>query len=127
VSTTEVAGVIAACPGVADAAVYGVSVPGAEGRAGMAAVVTGAGFDIGDLRRALIASLPDYARPLFLRIVSALELTGTFKLRKQELALEGYDLGRVRDALYIDDRTRDAYVPLDEELHRRLKSGKLRL
>jgi fatty-acyl-CoA synthase len=127
VSTTEVAGVIAACPGVTDAAVYGVSVPGTEGRAGMAAVVVAQDFDLDRLRRALAARLPEYARPLFLRIVSALELTGTFKQRKQELALEGYDPGRVRDALYIDDGTRDAYVPLDEALHARLLSGKLRL
>ena len=127
VSTTEVAAVIAACPGVADAAVYGVSVPGTEGRAGMAAVVAAPDFDLGKLRRALVARLPDYARPLFLRIVSALELTGTFKLRKQELALEGYDPARVRDALYLDDAARNAYVPLEAELHARLQAGKLRL
>jgi fatty-acyl-CoA synthase len=127
VSTTEVAGVIAACPGVADAAVYGVSVPGTEGRAGMAAVVAASDFDLGELRRELVARLPDYARPLFVRIVSALELTGTFKLRKQELALEGYDRARVRDALYIDDATRGRYVPLDDELYARLNAGKLRI
>src|SRR5215469_2139170 len=127
VSTTEVAGVIAACPGVADAAVYGVSVPGTEGRAGMAAVVAASDFDLAELRRALVARLPDYARPLFVRIVSALELTGTFKLRKQELALEGYDRARVRDALYMDDPARGAYVPLDAELHARLQTGMLRL
>jgi fatty-acyl-CoA synthase len=127
VSTTEVAGVIARCPGVADAAVYGVSVPGTEGRAGMAAVVVAPDFDLDELRRALIERLPDYARPLFLRIVSALELTGTFKLRKQELALEGYDPARVRDALYIDDAARGRYVPLDGELHARLTAGTLRI
>jgi fatty-acyl-CoA synthase len=93
----------------------------------MAAVVAAADFDPGELRRALVTRLPDYARPLFLRIVSALELTGTFKLRKQELALEGYDPARVRDALYIEDATRAAYVPLDAELHSRLQAGKLRL
>jgi fatty-acyl-CoA synthase len=127
VSTTEVAGVIATCPGVADAAVYGVSVPGTEGRAGMAAVVVAPDFDVDELRRALIERLPDYARPLFLRIVSALELTGTFKLRKQELALEGYDPARVRDALYIEDAVRGRYVPLDGELHARLTAGTLRI
>ena len=127
VSTTEVAEVIASCPGVADAAVYGVSVPGTEGRAGMAALVAAKGFELAELRRALAARLPDYARPLFVRIVSALELTGTFKLRKQELALEGYDPARVRDALYIDDPARGAYVPLDAELHARLQAGKLRV
>jgi fatty-acyl-CoA synthase len=127
VSTTEVAGVIAACSGVADAAVYGVSVPGTEGRAGMAALIVAPDFDLGELRRALMKRLPDYARPLFIRIVTALELTGTFKLRKQELALEGYDPARVRDALYMDDATRNAYVPLDAELYARVQAGKLRL
>jgi fatty-acyl-CoA synthase len=127
VSTTEVAGVIASCPGVADAAVYGVSVPGTEGRAGMVAVVAAPDFDLDELRRALLERLPDYARPLFLRIVSALELTGTFKLRKQELALEGYDPARVRDALYIDDTARAKYVPFDGEWHARLTAGTLRI
>jgi fatty-acyl-CoA synthase len=127
VSTTEVAGVIAACPGVADAAVYGVSVPGTEGRAGMAALVAGEGLDLGRLRSALIERLPAYARPLILRIVNAIELTGTFKLRKTELALEGYDPTRVRDALYLDDAARGAYVPLDAQLYARLQTGKLRI
>jgi len=127
VSTTEVAGVIAACPGVADAAVYGVSVPGTEGRAGMAAVVATPDFDLGELRRALVARLPEYARPLFIRIVDAIELTGTFKLRKQELTRDGYDPARVRDAVYIDDAARNAYVRLDGERHARLQAGKLRL
>jgi len=127
VSTSEVGGVMASCPGVVDAVVYGVSVPGTEGRAGMAAVVAAADFDLDELRRALIERLPDYARPLFLRIVGALELTGTFKLRKQELALEGYDPARVRDALYIDDASCAAYVPLNAEMHARLEAGKLRL
>jgi fatty-acyl-CoA synthase len=127
VSTTEVAEVIASCPGVADAAVYGVSVPGTEGRAGMAALVVAKDFDLDELRRALAGRLPDYARPRFVRIVSALELTGTFKLRKQELALEGYDPARIRDALYMDDSARGAYVPLDAELHTLLRAGKVRV
>jgi fatty-acyl-CoA synthase len=127
VSTTEVAGVIATCPGVADAAVYGVAVPGTEGRASMAALVAGEGFDLRELRRALVERLPDYARPLFIRIVTSIELTGTFKLRKQELAAAGYDPARVRDALYIDDAAGNAYVPLDAERYARLQAGTLRL
>jgi len=127
VSTTEVAAVIAGCPGVAEAAVYGVSVPGAEGRAGMAALVVERDFKLAGLRRALSERLPGYARPLFIRIVSAIELTGTFKLRKQELALEGYDPARVRDALYVDDPAADAYVALDANLHGRLLAGMLRI
>jgi fatty-acyl-CoA synthase len=74
-----------------------------------------------------VERLPEYARPLFIRIVSALELTGTFKQRKQELALEGYDPARVRDALYVDDPESAAYVPLDLEVHARLRARKLRI
>jgi fatty-acyl-CoA synthase len=127
VSTAEVAGVIAGCPGVVDAVVYGVSVPGTDGRAGMAALVTGEGFDLAGLRRALQERLPAYARPLFLRIVAAIEITGTFKLRKHELALEGYDPTRVRDIVYIDDGERNEYVRLDARLHEQLRAGSLRL
>jgi fatty-acyl-CoA synthase len=71
--------------------------------------------------------LPAYARPLFLRIVAAIELTGTFKLRTHELALEGYDLTRVRDIVYMDDSERDEYVRLDARLHEHLQAGLLRL
>jgi fatty-acyl-CoA synthase len=104
-----------------------VSVPGAEGRAGMAALVVERDFELAGLRRALIERLPGYARPLFIRIMSAIELTGTFKLRKQELALEGYDPARVRDALYVDDPAADAYVALDANVHGRLLAGMLRI
>ena len=127
VSTTEVATVIAACPKVTEVAVYGVSVPRADGRAGMAALVVEDGFDLGELRRTLAAHLPAYARPVFIRIVATLEITGTFKLRKQELALEGYDPLKVRDPLYIEDGAQDAYVPLDAALHQSLEAGQLRL
>jgi fatty-acyl-CoA synthase len=127
VSTTEVETVLASLPGVTEAAVYGVSVPGAEGRAGMAALVVGPGFDPAALREALAARLPEYARPVFIRIVGAIELTGTFKLRKQELAAEGYDRGRVGDALFFDDATRAVYVPLDAGLYARLMAATVRV
>ncbi len=68
VSTTEVATKISAYPGVLEAIVYGVTIPGTEGRAGMVAVVAGEDFDLGAFHRHLAESLPDYARPLFLRI-----------------------------------------------------------
>ncbi len=126
VSTTEVAAVIAACPGVADAVVYGVTVPGAEGRAGMTAIVCGAGFDLATLHARLAAALPEYARPLFLRLAASIELTGTLKLNKQQLALAGFDPAASADALYFDDRGRGAYVPLEPHLYARLTSGALR-
>jgi fatty-acyl-CoA synthase len=127
VSTGEVTAVITTCPGVSDAAVFGVTIPGTDGRAGMAALVVNPKFDLGTFRRHIAARLPEYAWPLFLRIVTSIALTGTFKLRKQELALEGYDRDRVDDDLYFDDKRHQAYVTVDAGLHAQLRAGKLRL
>ncbi len=127
VSTAELAGVIAQVPGVMDVAVYGVEVPQADGRAGMAALVVGKDFDLAVLRSALVAQLPAYARPVFLRVLGTLEITGTFKLRKQELMQEGYDPARVRDALFIDSAAAGSYLPLDAARFEQLRSGALRL
>ena len=127
VSTSEVAAVLTAYPGIADAVVFGVAVPGADGRAGMAALVAGPELDLVTLRRYLAARLPDYARPVFLRLISNIEMTGTFKLRKQEPATEGFDCTRIKDALYFDDRQQESYVRLDDALYGRLREGKVRV
>ena len=127
VSTTEVASAIAGCRGVTDVAVYGVSVPGTEGRAGMAALVVGPEFDLAAFRRELVGKLPEYARPLFLRIVPTLEVTGTFKLRKQDLAAHGYDPAKTSDPLYFDAAGKNSYEKLDAVLHERIVLGGVRL
>ena len=125
VSCAAVTAALADCPGVVAASVYGVAVPGTEGRAGMAAVVAGEGFDPAALRAHLAARLPRYARPLFLRVTGALAMTGTFKPRRAALVAEGYDPARVADPLLFDDGTR--YVPLDAALHAAIVSGAVRL
>lgn len=127
VSTTEVAAAIAACRGVTEVAVYGVRVPQTEGRAGMVALVVDEGFELAELRRTAAAALPAYARPVFVRIVSRLEITGTFKLRTQELAREGYDPRAVSDALYVDDAARGEYLRLDAPLYQKIAAGSVRL
>ncbi len=126
VSTAEVTGVVAACPGVTDAAVYGVQVPGADGRAGMAAIVVRPEFSLQTFRDFLTARLPEYARPVFVRVVPAMELTGTFKLRKQTLLAEGFDPSLV-SGLYLEDRTRCAYVALDRHMHQLIQAGLMKL
>jgi fatty-acyl-CoA synthase len=120
VSTTEVAAVILAFPSVSDAAVYGVTVPGAEGRAGMAAITITPDFDLAAFRLHLIAHLPEYAHPLFLRVCDRIEQTGTFRLKKHDLALEGYDPGTAGDAVYFNERERQAFVPFDPALRDRI-------
>ncbi len=84
-------------------------------------------FRLETLRSALVAQLPAYARPVFLRIVPTLELTGTFKLRKSELAQQGYDPSQVSDAVFMEDALRAAYVPVDQTRFRGVIEGTLRI
>jgi fatty-acyl-CoA synthase len=127
VSTTEVAQTICGFAGIEDANVYGVAVPGHEGRAGMAAIVCNPSIDLKALRSYLAARLADYARPLFLRIVGAIDVTATFKQRKLALVKEGFDPACVSDPLYVDDPDRRAFVPIDDALYRRIVTGQTRL
>jgi len=126
VATSEVCGALLAYPGILDATVYGVAVPGTEGRAGMATIVTGDGFDLSLLRRHLDARLPSYARPVFLRIRTALEVTDTFKHKKQELARDGFDPASTADAIYFDDPEQRAFVPMQAALHARIQAQAIR-
>jgi fatty-acyl-CoA synthase len=125
VSTGEVAAAISKCPGVVEANVYGVPVQGADGKAGMAAIVTDEAFDLAALHAHLAERLPPYARPVLIRIAQELATTETFKQKKQDLAIEGFDPDEVRDALYVD--TGGAYRVLDAPMFERIVSGSIRL
>jgi fatty-acyl-CoA synthase len=125
VSTSEVSAVIATIPGVTDAVVYGVTVPGAEGRAGMCALVANELFDLKAFRRHVVEQLPSYAKPLFLRLVRSLELTGTLRPTKQALITSGYDPAQTDDPLYLDDRALQSYISLDGALFQSIRSGRL--
>lgn len=116
VSTSEVADAISLHPGVIQAVVYGVEVPGAEGRAGMAALVTSEGFDLAGLHRHLMTSLPAYACPVFLRLCHELPTTDTFKNIKHGFVQEGYDPEILSDELYFNDRVSRSFVRLDAAL-----------
>lgn len=127
VSTTEVAETIAACPGIVDAVVYGVTIPRTEGRAGMAALVIDDALDLVALRTHLVNRLPAYARPLFLRIRSEIEVTTTFKHVRSDFVRQGYDPAAIPDVIYFDDPERHAFVRLDKALYDRIQTGRLRL
>jgi fatty-acyl-CoA synthase len=127
VATSEVSQALTECPGVVEANVYGVSMPNTDGRAGMAALVVDGRFDLAQLRLHLAERLPDYARPLFLRILPEMEVTATFKHKKSDLARAGYDPSATDDAIYFNDAERGAFVRLEQTLFRRIQSGKLRM
>jgi fatty-acyl-CoA synthase len=127
VATSEVAEAITAFPGITEATVYGVPVPGTEGAAGMAALVVDGALDFSKFRKHLAHRLPAYARPLFLRITDNIEVTATFKHRKLDLTREGFDPGVSGDAIFFDDPSQQAFVRLDSTLYARIAAGKVRL
>ena len=127
VSTTEVSSVLCARRGVLDGVVYGVVVPGSDGRAGMAALAVDSSFDLTAFRAEVAERLPSYARPMFLRLVPALAATATFKLLKSALAAEGFDPARTGDSLYFDDVGARKYRILDAALHAAITHGEVRI
>jgi fatty-acyl-CoA synthase len=127
VATSEVAAAICAFPGVKHANVYGVAIPKSEGRAGMAAIVSVGPLDLAGLRQHLASYLPIYARPLFVRIKSDVEVTGTLKYSKAELVHQGYDPGVSDEAVYFDNAESGSFTRLDQEIYERIQAGEVRL
>jgi fatty-acyl-CoA synthase len=127
VSTAEVLTALTAAPGVVDGVVYGVTVPGCDGRAGTAALLVNADFDLAAFRAEAALRLPAYARPVFLRLLTTIESTGTFKPRKQDLVQAGFDPARIKDPLYFDDPRAQAFVPVDAALFAAISAGKVRI
>ncbi|MBI4083112.1 MAG: long-chain-acyl-CoA synthetase [Candidatus Lambdaproteobacteria bacterium] len=128
VSTSEVQEILATLPGVAFANVFGVQVPGTEGRVGMVALTLedGARFEPEAFYRATEEKLAPYMRPAFARILAHAELTATFKLRKLDLQRAGYDPRKVTDALYYRNADRATYTPLDAEAYAGIGAGTIR-
>ncbi|MEY4708835.1 MAG: hypothetical protein RJB58_2558 [Pseudomonadota bacterium] len=126
VSTGEVGEALAAVPGILEANVYGVAVPGMDGRAGMASLVVNGYFDLDDLPARLKARLAHYARPLFLRLAPQIVVTGTFKQRKVDLVRDGFDPVMIADPLYFLDPDSGKYERLTPVLHADIVDGKIK-
>jgi fatty-acyl-CoA synthase len=127
VATSEVAAAIAAFPGVVDVNVYGVAMPGADGRAGMAEIVCRGPIDLGEFRDHLAQHLPRYAHPVLLRLRKEIDLTPTFKPLKPTIGPEAYDPGVCPDGLFVNDPEQHAYVALDQALYARIRAGAMQL
>ncbi len=127
VSTGEVEIAISSFPGVEHAIVYGVTVPGQDGRAGMAAIGSKAPIDLKSLYSHLSRTLPAYARPVFIRFQQEADTTGTLKFRKVDLVATGFDPGKTTDPLFIVDNERGTYAAIDAGTFERVMSGTMRL
>jgi fatty-acyl-CoA synthase len=122
VSTTEVAERLQGAPGVREANVYGVTVEGAEGRAGMVGLVVDPEFDVAAFGDYVGRELPPYAQPVFIRILPQIDVTGTFKPRKMDLIADGFDPARAKGPLYVRD-ARKGYVKLTKAGYDKIVTG----
>ncbi|XP_063415992.1 long-chain fatty acid transport protein 2-like [Mytilus trossulus] len=134
VSTTQVANIITELPFIIDTCVYGVLVPGSEGRAGMATVNL---FDsekkqptedmILQIEQRCINELESYAIPRFLRFTHMLDITSTFKQIKATLKKEGFDPAVVKEPLYYFNTKKQKYCTLDMEIAMAIEKQDIKL
>ena len=127
VSTNEVAEVVSVVGGVEEANVYGVEIPGTDGRAGMVAIVATDQFDLQAFSQRVEDELAFYARPIFLRMLPQMEITGTFKHRKVDLVKDGFDLEALSDPILFRDPESKCYVPLDSTTREKILNGEIRV
>ena len=126
VSTNEVGEVLNQHPQINMANVYGVEIPGAEGRAGMVAFALeeGDAFDMETFVRIVDGELPVYARPVFLRVQRSMATTVTFKLLKGELREQAYHLDKVGDdEIYVRKPRGETYERLDGDFYQCIVDG----
>src|SRR5476651_1246939 len=130
VSTTEVENIMVQHPHIVEAVAYGVEIKNTNGRAGMAAITPSAPLeqlDFCDLLRFVKSQMPHYAVPMFLRIKTCMETTGTFKYQKTKLKTEAFDPSQTgEDPVYAWLPGTETYVRVTEQVLQDIHGGKFR-
>jgi citronellyl-CoA synthetase len=127
VSTTEVEEVANTLPQISLSTVYGVKMPGGDGRAGMLSIIPEGNLedlDLKELCEHFQRTLPSYAVPKFVRIQKDFDFTATHKITKVNLKKEGFDPDRVPDTLYVLLPDESAYRPLNKEIYAAILDGR---
>lgn len=129
VATTEVESVIMKWPEIEDAVVYGVTVPGRDGRCGMLYLTQKeeGKLDLNGLAAHMRENLPTYAVPRFIRIGQKVDVTGTFKFQKSKLKNAAYNVAEVDDPLHVLARDADGVEPITAEVQASIDKGDVRL
>ena len=117
VSTNEVGEILNGYHDVNMSNVYGVKIPGCEGRAGMVAfsLENREHFNWDEFSAYVENNLPKYARPIFVRIIEEMDTTGTFKLKKNDLREQAFDITSITDIVYCLKPNCNTYEPLDND------------
>lgn len=129
VSTMEVESIINSHPLVETSAVYGVSIPNTEGKAGMATLKINPDqiLNIEGFSKFIFENLPSYSIPIFIRIREELELVGPLKIKKFDLRKEAYDISKIKDVLYFWDPNSKAYKEFNNVKYKDLINGKIKV
>ncbi|CAH8678893.1 hypothetical protein MS3_00004570 [Schistosoma haematobium] len=132
VSTSEVERVLDQAIGTLTGTVFGVSIPGTEGKAGMAAIaLEGSKLTsieeenlLCRINEEFTGNLPSYARPLFIRLCQNLTMTGTFKISKAEISRLGFDPNiDPNDHVYFLNPKTKVYQLVDQQLFNDINNG----
>ena len=109
---------------------YGVKIPGSEdGRACMVAITTedGSKPDFNTFLNYVDDNLATYQRPIFVRLLPAMQSTGTFKQRKVDFVKDGFDPKVINDRLWWYNPEVKSYEELDYNAYGVIIHGKARL
>ena len=126
VSTNEVGEIINAFPQVKFCNVYGVEVPGADGRAGMVSITLNddvTELDVEAFAQFAQDALPSYAVPVFIRIDTEIDVTGTFKMLKGELRQQGFNIDNIEGPVFVMKSGEKTYSVLDAAYLQRINSA----
>lgn len=127
VSTSEIEGILGNLISYKDVVVYGVEIRGQEGRAGMAAILDPEqDIDLKVLAQGVRKSMPSYARPIFIRILKKVDMTGTYKLKKVDLQKDGFDPSKTSDKIYYLD-SEGVYSVVTRDIYDKINSGFIRV
>ena len=127
VATGEVAAALSNFGGITQANVYGVEVPGYDGRAGMGAIVSEGVPDMKALKAHIEANLPHYAQPVFLRLSDESDTTSTFKFKKTNLVKAGFNPANISEPIYFANPASGDYEEVTPEIFKKICSGVIRL
>lgn len=130
VSTMEVSEVLSAFPGIVDANVYGVEVPGKDGRACMAALTLAqrsTELDPAKLATYCRTNLPSYSIPVFIRFLENVNLTGTFKHQKVEYRKQGCDPAKIKDPMWWYNTASGTFEKYGPQQYASISAGQSKL
>ncbi|KAL7845178.1 hypothetical protein AOLI_G00233700 [Acnodon oligacanthus] len=126
---SEVEGVLSSLLNQTDVAVYGVSVPGVEGKAGvwLPSLTAQAALTVKPSCRRCRSPSPRTPALSSYAFRQKVDTTGTFKIQKTRLQKEGFDPRHSNDRFYFLNGRARRYEPLTEELYNSIQEGRASL